>query len=372
MFAGSSVMPSDVVTSAALGSTSPATLRGSTPEACPDLCRARTSNTLGVQVNEQNTLSSSTNAAPTTRRWSFSPPRLLIGNGQYLGHADHPDMPRPYPAESVGVSVVNHRLVLLRHGQTEWSRDGKHTSSTDLDLTERGREQAKLAALPAAASGPGSARDLQSAQTRSGDRGLAGLTIDQVSPLLVEWDYGDYGASPPRDPHDSARLVGVDLRLPGGRASTRSACARTKPCCTRWTTCPTETWSSSAGHFSRAVATRWVEQPLREGARYGFGSLRGGMRLRTRTTAAVCAGYDRGDVVRPERALRDRGNGTTAAFPDVTQACLALRDGSADLVVGALPFDVQNTPSALFAPESATFTHAAAVCARHVDEGANR
>lgn len=49
-------------------------------------------------------------------------------------------------------------------------------------------------------------------------------------------------------------------------------------------------------------------------------------------------------------------NGIAAAFPDATQACLALHDGSADLVVGALPFDVQNTPSALFAPESATFT----------------
>ena len=50
-------------------------------------------------------------------------------------------------------------------------------------------------------------------------------------------------------------------------------------------------------------------------------------------------------------------DGIKAAFPDVNQACLALRDGSADLIVGALPFDVHNTPSALFAPESAAFTH---------------
>ena len=44
------------------------------------------------------------------------------------------------------VSVGAHRLVLLRHGETEWSRDRKHTSRTDLDLTGRGREQAELAA----------------------------------------------------------------------------------------------------------------------------------------------------------------------------------------------------------------------------------
>jgi chromosome partitioning protein len=44
------------------------------------------------------------------------------------------------------VSVGTHRLVLLRHGETEWSKSGQHTSTTDLDLTEHGREQAKLAA----------------------------------------------------------------------------------------------------------------------------------------------------------------------------------------------------------------------------------
>lgn len=51
-------------------------------------------------------------------------------------------------------------------------------------------------------------------------------------------------------------------------------------------------------------------------------------------------------------------DGVKTAFPDVAEACLALSDGSADLVVGALPFDVDNTPAALFTPLSVTFSPA--------------
>ena len=91
------------------------------------------------------------------------------------------------------MSVLQHRLLLLRHGETEWSKSGRHTSRTDLDLTDTGREQAKLAAEaladlqlqnPLVVSSP-----RQRAQVTAE---LAGLNVDEVSPLLAEWDYGDY------------------------------------------------------------------------------------------------------------------------------------------------------------------------------------
>src|SRR5258708_28351485 len=95
-------------------------------------------------------------------------------------------------AESLRVGLLQHRLLLLRHGETEWSKSGRHTGRTELDLTETGREQAKLAAdaldvlsldNPVVVTSP-----RRRAQVTAE---LAGLSVDEVSPLLAEWDYGE-------------------------------------------------------------------------------------------------------------------------------------------------------------------------------------
>ncbi|MFH0177581.1 MULTISPECIES: histidine phosphatase family protein [Streptomyces] len=82
-------------------------------------------------------------------------------------------------------------LLLVRHGETEWSVSGQHTSFTDLPLTEHGEEQAKsLAPLL-------SGRTLSLALTSPLHRAtrtaeLAGITGARPEPDLHEWDYGDY------------------------------------------------------------------------------------------------------------------------------------------------------------------------------------
>ncbi|MGW1005575.1 histidine phosphatase family protein [Streptomyces sp. NPDC002520] len=82
-------------------------------------------------------------------------------------------------------------LLLVRHGETEWSLSGQHTSYTDLPLTTRGEEQAKsLAPLL-------SGRTFAQALTSPLDRAirtaqLAGLTGTVTDPDLHEWDYGGY------------------------------------------------------------------------------------------------------------------------------------------------------------------------------------
>ncbi|MEU4149053.1 histidine phosphatase family protein [Streptomyces sp. NPDC026659] len=82
-------------------------------------------------------------------------------------------------------------LLLVRHGETEWSLSGQHTSWTDLPLTARGEEQARsLAPLLA---GRDFAVALTSPMGRARDTArLAGLTGTEPDPDLVEWDYGGY------------------------------------------------------------------------------------------------------------------------------------------------------------------------------------
>ncbi|WP_329295071.1 histidine phosphatase family protein [Streptomyces pseudovenezuelae] len=82
-------------------------------------------------------------------------------------------------------------LLLVRHGETEWSVSGQHTSWTDLPLTQHGEEQAKsLAPLL-------SDRTFSLALASTLDRAirtaeLAGITGALTDPDLHEWDYGAY------------------------------------------------------------------------------------------------------------------------------------------------------------------------------------
>lgn len=82
-------------------------------------------------------------------------------------------------------------LVLVRHGQTEWSKVGRHTGLTDLPLTSAGEEQARTLApifqnehIDLVLTSP-----LRRAATTAA---LAMLPTPQVDADLAEWDYGGY------------------------------------------------------------------------------------------------------------------------------------------------------------------------------------
>ena len=88
--------------------------------------------------------------------------------------------------------MSDHQVVLVRHGQTEWSLSGQHTGTTDMPLTDEGRRHAE--ALGGRLSAWSFARVLTSPLSRAVDTcRLAGLGDDaEVTDDLREWDYGAY------------------------------------------------------------------------------------------------------------------------------------------------------------------------------------
>jgi broad specificity phosphatase PhoE len=89
-------------------------------------------------------------------------------------------------------------VYVVRHGATEWSESGRHTSHTDLDLLPGGEEQARrvgrlLRDVPLEAV---YASDLRRAR-RTAE--LAGFAEPRLTPLLREFDYGAYEGRTTRD-----------------------------------------------------------------------------------------------------------------------------------------------------------------------------
>ena len=82
-------------------------------------------------------------------------------------------------------------VILIRHGATEWSRDGRHTSYTDMPLLPEGEAQARALAPTLARHDIG--LTLCSPMGRARDTAkLAGLDPVQLDEDMHEWDYGGY------------------------------------------------------------------------------------------------------------------------------------------------------------------------------------
>jgi broad specificity phosphatase PhoE len=168
------------------------------------------------------------------------------------------------------VSVERFRLLLLRHGETEWSKSGRHTGRTDLELTAEGREQAGLAteALtdlqlrdPMVISSPRH-RALVTAE-------LAGLTVDEVTPLLAEWDYGDYeGLTTPQIRETVPDWTVWKYGCPDGETVAEISVRADRAVALALSHMESrDVVFVGHGHFSRSVMTRWMELPISEGIR---------------------------------------------------------------------------------------------------------
>ncbi|MCM6775692.1 acid phosphatase [Nocardia sp. CDC159] len=163
------------------------------------------------------------------------------------------------------------RLVLLRHGETEWSKARKHTGRTDVPLTSLGREQARAAARvldrlalrdPLVLTSP-KQRAVQTAE-------LAGLPAPRPDADLVEWDYGDYeGLTTPQIQQSVPGWTVFTHPTPGGETAEQvGARADRVLASVRSALAERDVVLVGHGHFSRVLIARWAEFDVREGRRF--------------------------------------------------------------------------------------------------------
>jgi probable phosphoglycerate mutase len=150
-------------------------------------------------------------------------------------------------------------LVLVRHGETEWSRTGRHTGRTDLPLTGEGERQARVLrpfvsdlSFVLVLSSP-LARAVRTAE-------LAGVGPLATDPDLREWDYGDYEGRTTREIRSSVPGWTVwTAPCPGGETIEQVA-ARVDRVIDRVRRCPPRSTVAAFGHGHslRVLAARWL------------------------------------------------------------------------------------------------------------------
>ncbi|MCB0908733.1 MAG: histidine phosphatase family protein [Nocardioidaceae bacterium] len=157
------------------------------------------------------------------------------------------------------------RVWVVRHGETEWSRAHRHTSVTDLPLTEVG-EQAAVALRERLVGRP-FARVLTSPRLRARRTAeLAGFPGAEIDEDLVEWDYGDFeGMSTARIRETVPGWTIWTHASPGGESADAVA-ARLDRLIARVGAVDGDVLLFSHGHALRALAARWLGQPVSAGA----------------------------------------------------------------------------------------------------------
>jgi probable phosphoglycerate mutase len=147
-------------------------------------------------------------------------------------------------------------LYLVRHGETEWSANGRHTSVTDLELTENGIRQAE--SLPRR-------RAVRTAE-------LVGFTGDhepEGTEDLVEWFYGDYEGRTSEDIHQTDPGWTIFTHPTPGGETPDQVSERLDRVIERVQTSGVErAICFGHGHALRALAVRWLGLELRWGGSF--------------------------------------------------------------------------------------------------------
>jgi probable phosphoglycerate mutase len=157
------------------------------------------------------------------------------------------------------------QLWLVRHGETEWSASGRHTSRTDLDLTDAGVEAARSVADKLR--GTSFARVLSSPLLRARRTAeLAGAGSPELVEDLHEWDYGDDEGLTTAQIRESRPGWTVWRDGPRGGETCAEVGARADRVVELVRAVDGPVLAFSHGHFSRVLGARWLGLDVTEGA----------------------------------------------------------------------------------------------------------
>lgn len=165
-------------------------------------------------------------------------------------------------------------LWLVRHGETEWARLGRHTGRTDVPLTELGRDQAR--ALGRRLAGHAFGLVLTSPLSRARDTAsIAGFgDVAQADPDLMEWDYGSLEGR--QTPDIQATYPGWTIWLgpwPAGETITEVATRADRVVTrVRSTQEPGDALVFAHGHLLRVLAARWLGLRPESGGLFALGT----------------------------------------------------------------------------------------------------
>lgn len=151
-------------------------------------------------------------------------------------------------------------IYLCRHGETEWSKNGRHTGRTDLPLTANGEEDGRK--LGGRLRGMAFSRVFASPLSRARRTAeLAGFT-PEIDADLLEWNYGQYEGQTSAEIRTSAPVWNLFRDgCPQGESPAEIA-ARVDRLAQRLKRLTGNVICFAHGHILRVLAARWIGQPV--------------------------------------------------------------------------------------------------------------
>jgi broad specificity phosphatase PhoE len=166
------------------------------------------------------------------------------------------------------MDALTQQVFLVRHGETEWSLSGQHTGTTDIPLTEHGRQVARL--LQPILTKESFALALTSPLQRARETSrLAGFgPVALVEPDLVEWNYGRYeGLTPSQIAATAPGWLIFRDGCPGGEQP-EDIGARVDRVIARVRAIKGDVVLFAHGHVFRVFAARWLGLPPAAGQHF--------------------------------------------------------------------------------------------------------